>query len=54
MSMNIEEHVIWGIIQFCKIFCKIMALFIFALDVLQVFTNDEKSWVRINYAIIPQ
>ena len=31
-----------------------MAVFIFALDVLQYFTNDEKSWVRINYAVIPQ
>ena len=31
-----------------------MAVFIFALDVLQFFTNDKKSWVRINYAIIPQ
>ena len=31
-----------------------MAVFIFALDVLQLFTNDEKSWVRINYAVIPQ
>ena len=28
-----------------------MAVFIFALDVLQFFTNDEKSWVRINYAV---
>ena len=31
-----------------------MAVFIFALDVLQFFTNDEKSWVRISYAVIPQ
>ena len=31
-----------------------MAVFIFALDVLQFFTNDEKSWVRINYAVISQ
>ena len=31
-----------------------MAVFIFALDVLQIFTNDEKSWVRINYAVISQ
>ena len=34
--------------------CKIMAVFIFALDVLQFFTNDEKSWVRISYAVISQ
>ena len=33
---------------------KIMAVFIYALDVLQFFTNDEKSWVRINYAVILQ
>ena len=32
----------------------IMAVFIFALDVLQFFTNDEKSWVCINYAVISQ
>ena len=31
-----------------------MAVFIFALDVLQFFTNDEKSWERINYVVIPQ
>ena len=31
-----------------------MAAFIFALDVLQFFTTDEKSWVGINYAFIPQ
>ena len=31
-----------------------MAVFIFAPDVLQFFTNDEKSWVRINYPLIPQ
>ena len=31
-----------------------MAVFIFALDMLQFFTNDEKSWVRINYALILQ
>ena len=31
-----------------------MAVFIFGLYVLQFFTNDEKSWVRINYAIISQ
>ena len=34
--------------------CKIMAVFIFVLYVLQFFTNDEKSWVRINYAVILQ
>ena len=31
-----------------------MAVFIFALDVLQFFTYDEKSCVRINYAVISQ
>ena len=29
-----------------------MAVFIFVLYVLQFFTNDEKSWVRINYVVI--
>ena len=32
--------------------CKIMAVFIFVLYVLQFFTNDEKSWVCLNYAVI--
>ena len=31
-----------------------MAVFIFGLDVWLFFTNDEKSWVRINYAVIPE
>ena len=31
-----------------------MALFIFALEALPFFTNDEKSWVRLNYAVISQ
>ena len=32
-----------------------MAVFVFVLYVLQFFfTNDEKSWVRINYAVISQ
>ena len=31
-----------------------MAVFIFVLYVLQFFTNDEKSWVRINYVVISQ
>ena len=31
-----------------------MAVFIFVLYVLQYFTDDEKSWVRINYAVISQ
>ena len=34
--------------------CKIMALFIFVLYVTVFCTDDEKSWVRINYAVISQ
>ena len=31
-----------------------MAVFIFALDVLQFFINDENSWVCMDYAVTPQ
>ena len=54
MLINSNNVWIWGIIQICKIFARLWQFSFFALGVLQFFTNDEKSWVRINYAVILQ